>query len=64
MNRAYGSFLIVFDCFQWIKIRFYKIYRINWTKVQPYKMYRADGSMKCKSSAGTTNIVATDFNPL
>jgi ubiquinone/menaquinone biosynthesis C-methylase UbiE len=27
-------------------------------------MCRADGSIKCKSSVGTTNIVATDFNPL
>ena len=29
-----------------------------------YKMYRTDGSMKGKSSVGTNNIVATDFNPL
>ena len=39
----------------------------NRTKLQPYKIYRADGSLKgikCKSSVGTTNIVATDFNPL
>ncbi len=30
-------------------------------------MFRAEGSMicvKCESSVGTTNIVATDFNPL
>jgi hypothetical protein len=27
-------------------------------------MYRAEGSIKCKSSVGSTNIVATDFNPL
>ncbi len=39
----------------------------NGLKIRCYKMYRADGSMKCtkcKSSVGTTNIVATDFNPL
>ncbi|MEN9907759.1 MAG: hypothetical protein RLZZ540_900 [Bacteroidota bacterium] len=51
MNRAYGSHLNGFDRFQRIEIRC-------------YKMYRADGSVKCESSVGTTNIVATDFNPL
>jgi hypothetical protein len=51
MNRAHGSWLIM-------------IGYGNWTKVQPYKMCRAAGSEKCESSIGTTNIVATDLNPL
>ena len=52
MNRAYGSFFLVFCV-------------IDWTKVQPYKMLRTYGSDSlCNSSVGTIHIVATDFNPL
>jgi hypothetical protein len=51
MNRAYGSFLIGFDC-------------SNGFLIRCYKMCRADGSMKRNNSLGMYHIVATDFNPL
>ena len=56
MAQAINAELVLFHIYQRIKIRC-------------YIMFRADGSMKCfkcesESSVGTTNIVATDFNPL
>lgn len=56
MSRAYGSFLMVIDCLQRIKIRCYNICRSYGTFTFTFKTFHR--------AIGSKHYVATDFNPL